>query len=88
MYRDATYSRYRLVVELDGRIGHELSDERWDDQDRDLLVAGDGMMTLRLGWRHCETTPCRTAARLARVLAARGWDGRARPCSPTCVLAR
>ena len=28
-----------LVVELDGRIGHELSSDRWDDMDRDLDAA-------------------------------------------------
>ena len=88
VYRDATYSGYGLVVELDGRLGHELSDERWDDQDRDLLIAGEGVMTLRLGWRHCENTPCRTAARLARVLSARGWSGRPRRCSPACAIGR
>lgn len=88
VYRDAPYLRYRLVVELDGRIGHELSDERWDDQDRDLLVAGDDVMTLRLGWRHCDTTPCRTASRLSRVLQQRGWEGAAVPCSPTCEVRR
>jgi very-short-patch-repair endonuclease len=84
VYRDATYDAQRLVVELDGRLGHELSHDRWDDQDRDLLVAVEGVMTLRLGWRHCETTPCRTAARLGRVLQSRGWSGRLRPCGPGC----
>lgn len=81
VYRDAAYDEWRLLVELDGRIGHELSNDRWDDQERDLLVAADGVMTLRLGWRHCETTPCLTAARLARVLRARGWRGHPSPCS-------
>lgn len=88
VYRDVTYDAQRLVVELDGRLGHELSQERWDDQDRDLSVAVDGVMTLRLGWRHCENTPCRTAARLARVLQSRGWSGRPRPCGPGCPMGR
>ncbi len=86
VHRDVAYERFRLVVELDGRIGHELSHDRWDDQDRDLLVAGDEVMTLRLGWRHCETTPCRTAGRLARVLRTRGWRGRPHRCGPSCQL--
>lgn len=85
VYRDAVYEDYKLVVELDGRIGHELSRERWDDQDRDLLVAGDDVMTLRLGWRHAEETPCRTAGRLARVFTARGWAGQVRACGPSCT---
>jgi hypothetical protein len=86
VHRDVTYQRFRLVIELDGRIGHELSHDRWDDQDRDLLVAGDEVMTLRLGWRHCESTPCRTAGRLARVLRTRGWRGMPRRCGPSCQL--
>jgi hypothetical protein len=85
VYRDVRYERYRLVVELDGRLGHEFSGDRWDDQDRDLLVAGDDVMTLRLGWRHTETTPCRTAGRLGRVLRRRGWDGRPQSCGPMCT---
>lgn len=86
VYRDVRYVRYRLVIELDGRIGHEASEDRWDDQDRDLLVAGDDVMTLRLGWRHAESTPCRTAGRLGRVLRNRGWVGRPRRCGPRCGL--
>lgn len=86
VYRDATYRNYRLVIELDGRAGHELSDDRWDDQDRDLLGAGEGVLTLRLGWRHCEMTPCRTALRLVRVLRLRGWSGSPRSCSATCPV--
>ena len=85
-YRDVRYERYHLVIELDGRLGHELSEDRWDDQDRDLLIAGDDVMTLRLGWRHSETTPCRTAGRLARVLRRRGWDGWPTPCGPSCSV--
>ena len=86
VYRDAVYRQQRLVVELDGRLGHELSHDRWDDQDRDLLGAGDDLLTLRLGWRHCESTPCRTALRLAKVLRARGWRGRPRPCGDGCLI--
>jgi hypothetical protein len=86
VHRDVTYDRFRLVIELDGRLGHELSHDRWDDQDRDLLVAGEEVMTLRLGWRHCESTPCRTAGRLARVLRTRGWRGLPRRCGPSCQL--
>lgn len=86
VYRDIVYERYRLVIELDGRLGHELSGDKWDDQDRDLLVAGDDVMTLRLGWRHSEVTPCRTAGRVARVLRVRGWTGRPAPCGPSCAV--
>ncbi len=86
VYRDALYPDHGLAIELDGRVGHELSHERWDDQDRDLVMAGEDVLTLRIGWRHCETTPCRTAARIARVLQSRGWAGAPRPCSPGCEV--
>lgn len=88
VYRDVRYERHRLVIELDGRIGHELSGDKWNDQDRDLLVAGDGVMTLRLGWRHSESTPCRTAGRLGRVFRRSGWTGRPRPCGAGCPVLR
>jgi hypothetical protein len=88
VYRDVRYDRFLLVIELDGRLGHELSHDRWDDQDRDLLAATDAVLTLRLGWRHTEETPCRTAARLGAVLNSRGWRGSARSCGPDCVVRR
>ena len=87
VYRDAAYRRYAVIVELDGRVGHELSDDKWDDQDRDLLAAAaTDMLTLRLGWRHAEVTPCRTAGRLATVLRRRGWQGTPRQCGPQCSV--
>jgi hypothetical protein len=88
IYRDARYERFEIVIELDGRVGHELSNDKWDDQDRDLLAATDDLTTLRLGWRHCEVTPCRTAARLAMVLRRRGWRGSPRLCGADCVVGR
>jgi hypothetical protein len=74
------------VVELDGRLGHEWTRDRWDDMDRDLLAATEEQLTLRLGRRHVEQTPCRTAARLGRVLALRGWAGSPLPCGPGCAI--
>jgi hypothetical protein len=88
VYRDVRYRRFQLVIELDGRIGHELNHDKWDDQDRDLLAATGRMLTLRLGWRHAESTPCRTAGRLARVLGTRGWAGLPEPCGPPCPVLR
>jgi hypothetical protein len=86
LYRDVKYSRFTTVIELDGRVGHELSGDRWDDQDRDLLAAVHEVLTLRLGWRHCEATPCVTAGRLAAVLRARGWRGTPRRCGQACRI--
>jgi len=86
VYRDVVYDAFAMVVELDGRLGHELSQDRWDDMDRDLLAAADAVLTLRLGWRHAEDRPCQTAERLGRVFASRGWAGRPIACGPQCLL--
>jgi hypothetical protein len=84
VYRDVDYEAYRLVVELDGRIGHFLNEERWDDMDRDLDLALEERLSIRLGWRHTEDQPCRTAGRVGRLLQLRGWPGTVRPCGPSC----
>ncbi len=84
--RDAVYDECRVVVELDGRIGHEWTRERWSDMDRDLDAGADGMLTLRLGWRQVFETPCETALRVGRMLSRRGGSGAARPCVPGCPV--
>ena len=86
VYRDIRYRRFGVVVELDGRVGHELSRDRWNDQDRDLVAATGRTLTVRLGWRHADVTPCRTAARMAVVLQSRGWTGSPHPCGTGCKL--
>ena len=85
-YRDVEYSDSGVVVELDGRLAHERTQDRWSDLDRDVDAAAGGAITVRLGWRQV-LQPCRTAARLARILRARGWAGQPSPCSATCLLA-
>lgn len=85
-FRDATYPGLAVVVELDGRLGHEWTDERWHDMQRDLDAGAEGHLTIRLGWRHVMEDGCRTADRMARVLQHRGWSGTARPCSPGCAV--
>lgn len=87
VYRDARYDRFGVVVELDGRLGHEWTAERWDDMDRDLDAGADGTLSLRMGWRHVNgTEACRSAIRLGRVLRSRGWQGSVRPCGPACPV--
>jgi hypothetical protein len=83
-FRDVEYLRFRTVVELDGRLGHEFSADRWDDLDRDIDSALAGDTTIRVGWRQV-LDPCRLAATVARLLAARGWTGALRPCGPGCT---
>lgn len=86
-YRDVEYVGLRTVVELDGRLGHEESLDRWDDMSRDIDSAVSGDTTLRIGWRHVEDS-CRTATAVARVLMARGWAGPLKPCSAQCTAVR
>ncbi len=87
VYRDVEYPAYRTIVELDGRLGHEEAHDRWADLERDVDAQVNGSTTLRLSWSQVFASPCRTARAVARVLAARGWDGGARPCGPECALA-
>lgn len=82
--RDVTHGDLGVVVELDGRLGHELARDRWDDLQRDVDAALDGMLTLRLGWGQV-LDPCRTARAVASVLGARGWGGHAAACRAGCV---
>ena len=86
-YRDIEYEGLGVVVELDGRLGHELQADRWDDLDRDISSAVEGDVTLRAGWRQV-LQPCRLAGAVGRLLVARGWAGAPVPCGPTCTLKR
>ncbi|MGI8899352.1 MAG: type IV toxin-antitoxin system AbiEi family antitoxin domain-containing protein [Nocardioides sp.] len=83
-YRDVEYLPFDTVVELDGRLGHDGAQDRWDDLDRDLAGIVGGTVTVRLGWRQV-LSPCRVATAVAAVLTARGWTGELRPCSTTCT---
>ncbi len=83
--RDVEYAAQATDVELDGRLGHEAAEDRWDDLDRDLGSAVAGKLTLRLGWRQV-LQPCRVAVTIGRILAARGWDGKVRPCGSHCTV--
>ncbi len=85
-YRDGEHDDLGLPVELDGS-GHDSREARDEDADRDLDDLATGRVSVRLRYRQVYGTPCRTAARLARVFALRGWTGAPRPCSsPGCDL--
>jgi very-short-patch-repair endonuclease len=87
-YRDVEYPDQRLVVELDGALGHSAASDRWANLDRDLHAAGAGRLTVRLSWHQVEQAPCRTAAVIAEILQARGWSGHLVPCGPGCTAGR
>ena len=86
-YRDVEYEEFGLVVELDGRIGHEGWSATGRDADRDLDDHADGREAVRLRWPQVFGTPCRTTNRIGRILARRGWDGRPCACGPDCDAA-
>ncbi|WP_116952916.1 type IV toxin-antitoxin system AbiEi family antitoxin domain-containing protein [Jiangella endophytica] len=80
---DVDYERYRLRVELDGRVGHT-GEGRFRDHQRDNRATVDGYATLRYGHSAVFADPCGVAVEQARVLASRGWIGAVRSCGTEC----
>lgn len=87
IYRDVEY-HVGLVAELDGRLFHDTTTQRDADLDRDLVTAVGGKDSVRLSYGQVFDRACWTAGQMNLLLRARGWDGKARACSPTCWLAR
>jgi len=84
LYRDVRYVAYRLVVELDGQAAHPGDRRERDDlRDNDLLL-GEGIRTLRYGWRSGTVHPCETAGQVLDLLRSGGWAGAPKRCSPRC----
>jgi hypothetical protein len=71
---DVGYDAYRLLVELDGRAGHE-GMGRFRDMNRDNQFALIEWITLRYGWYDVVYRPCVVAFQVAAALAVRGWNG-------------
>lgn len=83
-FRDVKYVQWGVVVELDGRLGHDDAAGRDRDLERDLdAAAGAELMTLRLGSGQVFGRPCSTAQKVAAVLTRRGWTGQVHRC-PSC----
>jgi hypothetical protein len=88
MFRDVVYGgkrprRWRLIVELDGRLFHSSARARDRDLERDLDAALDGEETVRLGYGQVFERACGTAAKLACLMQRLGWDGELERC-PKC----
>lgn len=78
-FRDVLYAQQGLVIELDGRLGHEWALDQWADLERDLRSATDELQTTRLGWG-AVASPCRLAPLVGELLQVRGWAGSAGRC--------
>lgn len=88
-HHDNRWTAYRLVVEVDGRVGHERWVDRVRDGRRDREVALGGDLTLRVFWVDVTVDACRTAVEVGALLQARGWTGRPHPCRATgCAVRR
>ena len=88
MFRDVLYGgsrpRWRQIVELDGRLGHDSVLARDMDMDRVLDAAVERSDTVRLGYGQVFVRACRTASRLAAVFGNHGWRGEPHAC-PECA---
>lgn len=79
-FHDNEYEDYSLIVEVDGRLGHERWADRVKDGRRDRQLLSSARATTRVFWADVAATPCDTAVDIGAILRARGWPGRARRC--------
>lgn len=80
---DVDYDPYRVLVELDGRAGHQDSTSVFRDLHRDNAHATRELITLRYGSADVRGQPCLVARQVAVVLRLHGWGGTLSPC-PSC----
>jgi hypothetical protein len=76
---DVGYDDYQVLVELDGRKGHE-GVGLFRDMTRDNQFALIEWITLRYGWYDVVHRPCVLAFEIAAALVTRGWDGMPSRC--------
>ncbi|MGO4957424.1 type IV toxin-antitoxin system AbiEi family antitoxin domain-containing protein [Luteococcus sp. Sow4_B9] len=72
-----------LLVELDGRLGHEDARSSFRDMARDNDALLNGLPTLRYGHQDCWHRPCEVAAQVNLVLTRIGHQTTAHAC-PSC----
>lgn len=77
---DNLYDAEQVVLEVDGRLGHEGWAARVRDGIRDRGSARLGRVTVRVFWTDVAVTPCELAAEVGDLLRVRGWRGSVRPC--------
>jgi hypothetical protein len=84
-YADIRYTRYGVVVELDGIMAHPAESRKYDSR-RDNANTLDGFQTLRYGWVPVAYHACNVAGEVADLLGKHGWRGSPRPCRGGCPV--
>lgn len=80
---DNDYEPFGVIVELDGRLGHE-GGGVFRDRTRDNSTTVSGKATLRFGWADIDSQPCEVAQDVAVLLRSRGWSGKLKRCGSAC----
>ena len=80
---DNDYEPFGVVVELDGRVGHE-AEGVFRDRTRDNATTIGGRVTLRFGWADVDEQACQVAQDVAGLLWSRGWHGELKRCGAGC----
>lgn len=83
---DAWYEAQSVLVELDGRLGHEDASSTFRDLRRDNRHATRDLLTLRYGSADVRGRPCAVARQVWEALSARGWGAIFQSC-PRCSSA-
>lgn len=86
--RDIEYEAYALVVEGDGRLGHDGWAGRQQDGRRDRGALVTGRVTLRCFWTDLVPTAFSLTLEVVAILTDRGWTGRPHPCGRRCPVGR
>ena len=84
---DIGYRDQRVLVELDGELGHEGRGARIRDGRRDRRGATTGWLTARAFWPDV-LDPCALANEVGAILQTRGWSGQPRTCRRRPCLVR
>jgi len=83
--RDVEYDEWDMVVEIDGRLGHDGWRARQREGRRDRKAAVGGKLTVRCHWPDLVPSGCELASDLGAILAGRGWRGKVERCGPACL---
>lgn len=86
-YIDVRYSKYNVIVELDGVLAHSAENRRRDAW-RDNANTLDGYQTLRYGWVPVAYHACATASEVFGLLRRNGYRDPFRPCGQRCQAVR